>query len=100
MTETWLRCVITPGQFTGEYAVEGETSSSEGFSLFADESDLDCREFPTGSDRVPAWLRVDEIDRRGSLALVKLPRHTMENGDTVTVNVKEMKVLPAKRQEA
>lgn len=98
MTETWLRCIITPGQFTGEYAVEGETSSGEGFSLFADEDSIECRAYPTGSERAPAWLRVEVLQKQGNLALVKLPRHTMENGDTLTVFSKELKSLPAKQE--
>lgn len=35
-----FQCEISPGQFTGEYAVSGVMFDGEGFSLFATQSDL------------------------------------------------------------
>jgi hypothetical protein len=54
--ESCLRCVIAPGQFTGEYAVSATQSNGEGFSLFVDAKLVD-REQPQGA-----------ADRGGGLA--------------------------------
>lgn len=88
--ELWLRCVITPGQFDEEYAVEAQTHNGTGFSLFAGAEDLECKSYPTGADRTHAWLRVRELKRRGDLVLVQLPQSTLENGNTVTVRLDQV----------
>jgi len=85
MSETWLRCSITPGQFTGEFAVEGELYNGEGFSLFARQDDIECAEFPMTGQSASAWIRADVLDEKADLRLVRLPQSTLENGDTVTV---------------
>ena len=44
----WLECIISPGQFTGEFAVQGKMFDSTDFSLFAPKEDLQF------SEKVPA----------------------------------------------
>ena len=97
--EMWLNCTITPGQFSGEYAVEGQLHNGVGFSLFASNEDLECRAFPTGADREAAFIRVQVLDQRDGLALVQLPQQTLENGNTVTVRTSQLRKGRA-RQEA
>jgi hypothetical protein len=96
--QAWLRCTISPGQFSGEYAVKGEMYNGEGFSLFASEEDLECRQFPSGSERTSAWIMVQVIEQDKGLALVGLPAQTLENGQTVTVSASSLKFSPAKQK--
>jgi hypothetical protein len=94
MKEAWLNCTITPGQFSCEYAVEGVTHTGEGFSLFACDYDLEFRCAPAGAERINGFVRVEVIDEQGNLALIRLPQRTMENGETVTVNRRDLRYTP------
>lgn len=91
MSNAWLRCMITPGQFSCEYAVEGQTFAGEGFSLFACDYDLKFPANQPAGGRVQGWIRVTVVKTAGSRALVQLPKSTMENGDTVTVDCNNLK---------
>ena len=93
METTFLRCRITPGQFSDEYAVEVQTHDGTGHSLFAFDEDLECKSFPVGDAHLDAWIQVDVLDSRGELCLVRLPQRTMENGDTLTVRVDQVKSI-------
>lgn len=99
MKDTWLRCTVTQGQFSDEFAVSGVAYDGEGFSLFACEDDVDVRNAPGEDEMVAGWIKVKVLKEEGDFALVRLPRQTMENGATVTVRRGDLKVLPA-RQEA
>ena len=93
--ETWLRCTISEGQFSDEYAVSGRTADGTGFSLFAPEEAVDFEESPVGSRSVEGWLRVDVWEQKGELCLVRLPRQALENGQYLTVKRDQ---LQARRQ--
>lgn len=99
MKETWLRCWISPGQFSVEYAVSGEMFNGTGFSLFASEDDVEFDTPPFEGQRVPGWIRVQILDSKPGLLLVCLPQQTLENGQTVTVQADQVEQRPA-RQEA
>lgn len=96
MQTTFLRCRITPGQFTGEYAVEVQSHDGTGYSLFAFEEDLECRTFPTGDSHADALIRVDVLESQRSLRLVRLPQRTIENGDTLTVRADQLQQRSAR----
>lgn len=85
--EYWLDCVVAPGQFTGEFAVQIAEFSGRSVSLFAPASDVDLEgsldELPT----VPGHVRVQLVKQSESLALVLLPRKTLENGQHITVHI-------------
>jgi hypothetical protein len=97
MDMTLLRCSISPGQFTGEFAVAGTLHDNSGFSLFAQDSDVETPNVPTSTAPVTGWLRVDVIQEQGDLALVRLPQDTLENGRTVTVRREQLR--PAKPRQ-
>ena len=82
--ESYLRCAVGPGQFTGEYAVSAAQSNGEEFSLFVDENLVDWEQ-PRGDGRGEGWLRVEVIDRRDDRTLIKLPAPSLEGGQFVTV---------------
>jgi hypothetical protein len=88
-----LKCKISPGQFTDEYAVSGEMFDGEGFSLFAYKEDLECSEFPEGKTTVPGLIRVQILDEEEGLMLVRLPQRALENGDTVTVRADHVQIV-------
>ncbi|MEX0792670.1 MAG: hypothetical protein WD045_06010 [Pirellulaceae bacterium] len=88
MTECWLQCEVSPGQFSGEFAVRGTDSAGRFFSLFVDSDDMD-------DDR--EFLRVKPLAIDRDVVLVELPRATLENGNTVTVN--KSQVSDSKRRE-
>ena len=90
MKEAWLKCMITPGQFSCEYAVEGTMHNDEGFSLFACDYDLKLESEPTDMKRSRGLIRVEVIQTSDTLALIRLPRSTMENGDCVTVTLNDL----------
>jgi hypothetical protein len=43
---------------------------------------------------------VQVVERKGDLALVKLPAQTFENGQYITVNVSELRPAPAPERVA
>jgi hypothetical protein len=88
--EAWLRCEISPGQFSSEYAVRGRTADGIGFSLFVPNTYVEMDSEPNTDRLVQGWVRVEALGRDGSLVLVRLPRPTLENGETVTVKAEEV----------
>ena len=99
MSTGLLKCKISPGQFTNEYAVSGEMFDGEGFSLFACKEDLQCSEFPEGKTTVPGWIRVQILDEEEGLMLVRLPQRALENGDTVTVRRDQVQIISEKNRQ-
>ena len=90
--EKWLDCTISPGQFTGEYAVRGNLFNDRGFSLFAEKEHLDFTKEPTLDKPVQGWIRVELGPEKGDLLLVTLPHPTFENGQTITVKRGQVKI--------
>ena len=89
--EKFLDCTIYPGQFTGEYAVQGEMFDSTGFSLFAPKEYLEFKDEPTPDKSVKGFIRVQVGTRKDDLLLVTLPFPTFENGQTITVKTNQVK---------
>ena len=90
--EKWLKCIISPGQFTGEFAVQGKMFDSTDFSLFAPEEDLQFnKKKPTGDEHVKGAIRVIPLAEEKDLMFVALPRPTFENGQTITVKINQIK---------
>ena len=89
--EKWLECSISPGQFTGEYAVQGKMFDASEFSLFAPKEDLQFSSEPSWDKPVKGFIRVKPCDSKDDLLLVSLPRPTFENGRTITVKIEQVK---------
>ncbi len=87
----WLSCTISPGQFTGEYAVRGKLFDDTGFSLFAERDVLQFGKEPSSENPVEGWIRIKIGPKKGDLLLVTLPRPTFENGQTITVKTDQVK---------
>lgn len=85
-----LRCKVFPGQFSSEYAIEGEQAGTEKFSLFAPGAYVVPDETPTRDRSVAGWLRVSIWERQGDAVVVKLPRESFESGRFVTVGVAQL----------
>ena len=88
MEKAKIRCEVSPGQFSSEYAVAGRDSGGEMFSLFA----------PAGmvekiDDRV-GWLDVKVYEVNCTKAVVQLPRESFEQGRFVTVPLSQFKTQP------
>src|SRR5438132_1391113 len=83
----WLRSTISRGQFSGEFAAQGETVDGKGFSLFAEADDVKLdKPLSAGRDaKVDGWLRVDVVDQGDGQMLVKLPSQALERGYFITV---------------
>jgi len=90
--KNWLKCTIFPGQFTGEYAVQGELFDGTGFSLFAEKEDLDFAREPTFDKAVEGWIRIELGPQKDDLLLVTLPQPSLENGQTITVRTGQVRV--------
>lgn len=97
MEEKWLTCSVSPGQFPTEYAVAGEQHDGKPFSLFAPREAVRP---PEKGDEGPGLLRVNVVERKGDLALVRLPAQTFENGRHVTVKAAELQAGPPARAVA
>lgn len=89
----WLECTISPGQFTGEYAIRGKLFDGTEFSMFAEKDDLDFEEEPTEDKPVVGRIRTVLGPKKGDLLLVRLPQPTFENGQTITVKTNQVKKL-------
>lgn len=85
--ESCLRCVVSPGQFTGEYAVSAVQANGDPFSLFVDEDLVDSEVKEGQGD---GWLRVEVVNRRGDDVLIRLPSPSLEGGQFVTVRSNQL----------
>jgi hypothetical protein len=83
--EKWLKCTISPGQFTGEFAVQGKMFDATEFSLFAPKADLKFSGEPSWDKPVRGSIRITITDQEDDLLLVNLPRPAFENGRVITV---------------
>jgi len=91
--EKWLDCTISPGQFTGEYAVRGNLFDGTEFSMFAEEEDLSFEERPSEDNPVVGRIRVVPGPNKGDILLVTLPQPTFENGQTISVKASQIRDL-------
>ena len=89
----WLKCTISPGQFTGEYAVRGNLFDGTEFSMFAEKEDLNFQSEPTEDNPVVGLIRIVPGPQKDDLLLVRLPQPTFENGQTISVKVSQIKEL-------
>lgn len=80
-----LKCRISKGQFSDEYAVQGELYDSTNFSLFLPKGEVLCEKEPGIGEKVEGSITVKPLDSRDNLVLVELPQTTFENGRTITV---------------
>lgn len=88
----WLNCKVSSGQFTGEFAVQGEMFNAKGFSLFAPKECLNFDEGPVKKGKtVEGSIRVTKLQEKDDLVLVELPQPTFENGQTITVKSSQVK---------
>ena len=93
----WLDCLVSQGQFTGEYAVKGALHDGTEFSLFASEEDVSVQNPLTEDGRVSGRIRVERLSEKDNLILISLPQPTFENGKIITV--KNDQVHPQKTIE-
>jgi len=89
--EIWLDCTISPGQFTGEYAVRGNLFDGTEFSMFAEKEDLNFQSEPTEDNPVVGLIRIVPGPQKDDLLLVRLPQPTFENGQTITVKANQIR---------
>ena len=95
--EYWLRCQVYPGQFSVEYAVVVRQSDDREVSLFAPQEFVDCEQTPTFDRPVLGWIKVVLVEQAGELALLQLPRSTLENGQYITVRKDQLKARPQRQ---
>lgn len=81
-----LKCKASPGQFSGEYAVRIQTHDGQWVSLFVPIEAVELERELSENHSVDAYIDVDVIDQKNDLALVRLPRKTLENGQHITVS--------------
>jgi hypothetical protein len=92
--DTWLRCTLSPGQFSSELAAVVRSAHGREFSLFAPKSELTYLEPPAENRPVEGWLRVSLVAREKNLYVVRLPQTTLENGQYITVSAGCLKGIP------
>lgn len=91
--EKWLECTVSPGQFTGEYAIQGKLFDGTEFSMFAEKEHLKFKKErePTEDEPVVGWIRIVPGPQKDKLLLVRLPQPTFENGQTISVKASQIK---------
>ena len=87
----WLHCTISPGQFSGEYAIRSSMFDGTEFSLFASKEDLKYIKEPTDIKSVEGSIRIIPLQEQDDLIMVRLPRPTFENGQSVTVKKEQVR---------
>ncbi len=92
----WLVSTVSPGQFPTEYAVGGTQHNGKPFSLFAPAEAVQALSSGEGQ----GLMRVELIERKGELALIRLPAQTLENGQYVTVKATDLQAAPAPEKAA
>jgi hypothetical protein len=90
MERKWLLCSVTLGQFPSEYAISGVQYNGRSFSLFAPRETV----LLTAPDKAEGLVEVQVMDNKEDLVLVRLPAHTFENGQYVTVRASELQEAP------
>ena len=89
----FLRCRVSPGQFSNEMAVSGRRANGEEFSLFAPRDKVWVRPFVPdesgGQDRHPdgpeeGLLEVVALEREGKRVLIRLPGQALESAGSGT----------------
>jgi hypothetical protein len=83
--ENWLSCNLSLGQFEGEFGVDGEQYDKTPFSLFVPASAAKYDKPPRGNNKAPGWVKVEVLERKGDLILVRLPRQTFQGPPFITV---------------
>ena len=89
--EQWLDCQISPGQFSGEFAVQGLMFDETAFSLFAPR---DCVFFEgelSTDAPVEGRIKVVVLGKKEDLCMINLPRPTFENGRAITVKAEQLR---------
>ena len=89
----WLECTVSEGQFSGEFAIQGELFDETGFSLFVEREDVWFEAEPIEGKSVEGLVRITALQEKDNLCLVALPKPTMENGWSVTVKTDNLKEL-------
>ena len=97
--ETWLKCKVSPGQFSVEYAVQARDFQGKGFSLFAPTETVEVEQIPGENESVEGWMCVKAEAQESDLVLIRLPKQALGNSYYVTVRSKQLETRPA-RQEA
>jgi hypothetical protein len=98
-SDTWLCCDLSPGMFDCEVGVQGQQFDGSAYGLFAPADHVDVgAETLTRGACVPGLVRVDIIDRKDNLVLVKLPRQTLQAGAYITVTADQLETRPQRQK--
>ena len=97
--DTWLKCKVSPGQFSVEFAVQARDFEGKGFSLFAPTETVEVEKIPVENESVEGWMCVKAEAQEGDLVLIRLSKQALGNGHYVTVRSEQLETRPA-RQEA
>lgn len=81
-----LKCKVSPGQFSVEYAVRAIRHDGSEFSLFVPVEFVEVHSEPSDQGSVDGLLHVQRIDHNQDLALVRLPREALDGGWFASVN--------------
>src|SRR5262249_36643387 len=100
-TLVWLRCTLTPGQSTSEYAVSSQRADGTGFSLFAPENLVWLAHEPTHEQPTEGLLCVEKWDTKEDLVLICLASETLEDAaQFVTVKSTQLRRMCGKSQDS
>lgn len=92
--ELWLKCEVSEGQFSIEFAVAARQASGQGFSLFVPREYVVTDKEPGGGEMVPGWIKVELLEKGADRAVVLLPREPFEWSRGVTVRLDQLSRSP------
>src|SRR5690606_23693400 len=88
--EKLLSCTASVGQFHDEFAIKGTDFNGEAFSLFLNDEFLSNATEVRAGNTDRGLVRVEVLDQKGELVLIRLPGRTFGNGSTVTVRASDL----------
>jgi len=90
-TEKELSCLVYPGMFKSERAVEITLPDGRTVSAFVDERDVRASSQPTLAGTVAGSVKVSVVEDKGESVIVDLPQPTLTNGTRFEVRKAELK---------
>lgn len=95
--ESWLlRCNVSPGVWTDEFAVSCSTAGGQMLSFFIPQNMVHVPSESTDwSKPVEGWIPVNILDAKGDVSLISLPFEPIESSSSRTVTVRSNQLKAA-----
>ena len=95
--ESWLlKCNVSPGVWTNEFAVSCSTAGGQLLSFFVPQNMVQVKSTSSDSSKpVEGWIPVSILDTKGDVLLISLPSTPIESSSSRTVTVRSNQLVQA-----